>query len=77
MAQEISIILDDKAMDALDRLEATGMSRSEAIGYALLLANRRLAETTGKSGFLPGDDDGDHEELRQMADMIDRMRAAR
>lgn len=69
-------MLDEKAIKALRRLEATGMSRAEAIGSALVLASKRVNEA-GIEGGNPGWDDAEHEDLRQMADYIDRMRAAR
>lgn len=42
MTRAISIRLDDDAARALSELEATGLSRSEAVRAALVAAARRL-----------------------------------
>ena len=40
----VSVRLDDAAFQALSRLEATGLSRSEAIRVALIQASERLRD---------------------------------
>ena len=42
MARAISVRLDDEALRASSELEATGVSRSEAIRAALVIAASRL-----------------------------------
>ncbi len=44
MGNAISVRLDDDAVRALHELEATGLSRSEAVRSALLAAARRLRD---------------------------------
>lgn len=44
MAEAISVRLDDAAERALHELEATGLSRSDAVRLALVAAARRLRD---------------------------------
>ena len=44
MVQAISVRLDDEAVRALAELEATGLSRSEAVRTAVVAAARRLRD---------------------------------
>ena len=44
MVQAISVRLDDEAVRALGELEATGLSRSEAVRTAVVAAARRLRD---------------------------------
>lgn len=79
MSQAISVRLDDDALRALGRLEATGLSRSEAIRTALiqaadrLLTRRLLAE---EAAALEADED-DRAEMMRVADLMEQLRAAR
>lgn len=78
MSQAISVRLDDDALRALGRLEATGLSRSQAIRTALiqaadrLRARRLLAE---EAAALEADED-DRAEMMRVADVMEQLRAA-
>jgi predicted transcriptional regulator len=78
MSQAISVRLDDDALRALGRLEATGLSRSQAIRTALiqaadrLRARRLLAE---EAAALEADED-DRAEMMRVADLMEQLRAA-
>jgi len=78
MSQAISVRLDDEALRALGRLEATGLSRSQAIRTALiqaadrLRARRLLAE---EAAALEADED-DRAEMMRVADLMEQLRAA-
>lgn len=78
MSQAISVRLDDDALRALGRLEATGLSRSEAIRTALiqaadrLLTRRLLAE---EAAALEADED-DRAEMMRVAGLMEQLRAA-
>lgn len=79
MAQAVSVRLDDEALHALGQLEATGMTRSEAIRAALVeTASRRqdkqaLATEVAR---LEADED-DRAEMLAVADIMESLRAAR
>ncbi len=77
MAQAISVRLDDEAERALRSLEAAGLSRSEAIRSALIESARRLrqrpelaAEVTALEA-----DEGDREEMLEIARVMESLRA--
>jgi hypothetical protein len=62
VSQAISVRLDDEANQALRVLEATGMSRSEAIRAALIAVARRLrrsSQLAAEVAALEADDDRD------------------
>lgn len=77
MAQPISVRLDDQALRALATLEATGLSRSEAIRAALIAAASRLHDKevlAAEVAALEADDD-DRAEMLAVADLMERLRA--
>ena len=77
MAQAISVRLDDEAERALRALEATGLSRSEAIRSSLVDAARRLhrrAELAAEVAALEADE-ADREEMLAVASLMESLRA--
>ena len=78
MAKAISVRLDDDAEQALRMLEATGLSRSEAIRASLLASAERMRrhhEVAREAAALEADD-ADHAEMLAVASMMESMRAA-
>jgi Arc/MetJ-type ribon-helix-helix transcriptional regulator len=78
MAQAISVRLDDEAIRALGQLEATGMTRSEAIRAALVeTASRRQDKQAlaAEVAALEADQD-DRAEMLAVADLMESLRAA-
>ncbi len=78
MAQAISVRLDDEALQALGQLEATGMTRSEAIRVALVDTASRLRDKqalVAEVAALEADED-DRAEMLAVADLMERLRAA-
>ncbi len=79
MRQGISVRLDENALRALNRLEATGMTRSEAIRVALIETASRLRNThtlAAEVAALEADED-DRAEMLAVAVMMEKLRAAR
>jgi hypothetical protein len=77
MARAISVRLDDHALQALVRLEATGLTRSEAIRAALVEAANRLQDKQALAeevAALEADDD-DRAEMLAVADLMEQLRA--
>lgn len=77
MAQSISVRLDDKALRSLAALEATGLTRSEAVRTALVEAASRLHDRerlVAEVAALEADDD-DRAEMLALADLMERLRA--
>ncbi|MGH8935225.1 MAG: ribbon-helix-helix protein, CopG family [Acidimicrobiia bacterium] len=77
MAQAISVRLDDEALKALSQLEATGMSRSEAIRAALVEAAARLQDKqalAAEVAALEADDD-DRAEMLAVVELMESLRA--
>jgi Arc/MetJ-type ribon-helix-helix transcriptional regulator len=77
MAQAISVRLDDEALRALSELEATGMTRSEAIRAALVEAASRLHDKqalAAEVAALEADDD-DRAEMLVVAELMESLRA--
>lgn len=77
MAQAISVRLDDAALRALSTLEATGMSRSEAIRAALVEAASRLSDKqalAAEVAALEADKD-DQAEMLAVAEIMESLRA--
>jgi len=75
----ISVRLDEEADRALRALEASGMSRSEAIRSALINSARRLrmsSELAAEVATLEADDE-DREEMLAVAGMMESLRASR
>lgn len=79
MARAISVRLDDDALRALGQLEATGMTRSEAIRAALVDAASRLQDMralAAEAAALEADED-DRAEMLAVADLMESLRAPR
>jgi antitoxin component of RelBE/YafQ-DinJ toxin-antitoxin module len=79
MTRPISVRLDDEALQALGRLEATGVTRSEAIRIALVQAADRLNEPQAladEAATLEADEE-DRRETLVIADLMEQLRAAR
>jgi len=79
MAKAISVRLDDEAERALRALEATGLTRSEAIRTALLgevRHRRRSHELAAEVASLEADET-DREEMRAVAQLMEALRAPR
>ena len=77
MAHAISVRLDDEALRALSELEATGMTRSEAIRAALVEAASRLHDKralAAEVAALEADDD-DRAEMLAVAELMESLRA--
>ena len=78
MADPISVRLDEEALRALRQLEASGLTRSQAIRVALLDAAGRLrdrAALAAEVAMLEADSE-DREEMRSVADLMENLRAA-
>lgn len=78
MTKAISVRLDDDAERALRLLEATGLSRSEAIRSSLVASAdrmRRRSQLAAEVAALEVDDD-DRNEMRVVASLMESMRAA-
>lgn len=79
MGAAISVRLDEEAVRALRQLEATGMTRSEAIRVALVDAASRLREKRSLAdevAALEADVD-DRAEMLAVADLMEKLRAPR
>ena len=77
MTQAVSVRLDEHALQALGRLEATGMSRSDAIRKALVEAAFRLRDMktlASEVAALEADED-DRLEMVAVADLMESLRA--
>jgi len=79
MAQAVSVRLDDLALRALSQLEATGLTRSEAIRIALVEAASRLADKRALAAEVAAleNDDADRAEMAMVADLMESLRAPR
>jgi Arc/MetJ-type ribon-helix-helix transcriptional regulator len=78
MSSAISVRLDAEALRALAQLEATGLSRSEAIRRAILESAARLqrrAALAAEVAALEADED-DRREMLEVAALMEIMRAA-
>ena len=78
MASAISVRLDPEALRALALLEATGLSRSEAIRRAILDSAAQLqrkATLAAEVAALEADE-GDRREMLDVAALMESMRAA-
>jgi len=78
MTRAISVRLDDEALRALGRLEATGLSRSEAIRAALAQADDRLQnqQVLADEAAALEADDADRAEMLAVAETMEQLRAA-
>ena len=79
MAKAISVRLDDQALQALRRLEAGGVSRSEAIRAALVESAARLRDREALRGEVLGleSDAEDRREMLEVAELMESLRAPR
>ncbi len=77
MAQAISVRLDDEALRALGLLEASGMTRSEAIRAALVDAATRLHDKQALAAEVAAleADEEDRAEMLAVADLMEGLRA--
>ncbi len=77
MAQAISVRLDDEALRALGLLEASGMTRSEAIRAALVDAATRLHDRQALAAEVAAleADEEDRAEMLAVADLMESLRA--
>ena len=77
MAKAVSVRLNEHVLQALGQLEATGMSRSEAIRKALVEAASRLQDMNALASevtALEADED-DRAEMLAVADLMESLRA--
>ena len=79
MAKAISVRLDDPAERALRVLEATGLSRSDAIRSSLVAAVERLQRKRSLAGEMRAleTDEDDLVEMRAVAALMESVRATR
>ena len=79
MARSISVRLDDAALQALRRLEAMGLSRSQAIRKALVDEAERLRRREALAAEVRAlEADGvDREEMLEVAALMESLRAPR
>lgn len=77
MAQAISVRLDEEALRALGLLEASGMTRSEAIRAALVDAATRLNDKQALAAEVAAleADEEDRAEMLAVADLMESLRA--
>jgi Arc/MetJ-type ribon-helix-helix transcriptional regulator len=77
MSSAVSVRLDEEAQRALRTLEASGMSRSEAIRKAILdaaAALRRHEALRAEVAALEADDE-DRREMQEVASLMESLRA--
>jgi Arc/MetJ-type ribon-helix-helix transcriptional regulator len=72
----ISVRLDDESERALERLEATGLSRSEAIRRSLVAAADRLRRRRALAAEVAAleADDADRSEMLEVASLMESLR---
>ena len=77
MSSAISVRLDPEALQALAQLEATGMSRSEAIRRALLDSAARLRKRAALAAEVAALEahEEDKREMSELAAFMESMRA--
>ncbi len=77
MTRAISVRLDEEALKALSELEATGMSRSEAIRSALVEAAARLRDKQALAAEVAAleADEEDRAEMLAVAELMESLRA--
>ena len=77
MSQAISVRLDEMALRALRTMEATGMTRSEAIRTALVDTATRLNDRQALAAEVAAleDDAEDRVEMLVVADLMEGLRA--
>jgi hypothetical protein len=79
VAPAISVRLDAESERALRALEASGLSRSEAIRSALVVSARQLRRSRNLAAEVAAleADDTDRTEMLAVAELMESMRAAR
>jgi len=79
MSSAISVRLDPEAMRALAQLEATGVSRSQAIRGAIVDSARRLRRRDALAAEVAAleSDEVDRREMLEVAAVMESMRAPR
>jgi predicted transcriptional regulator len=79
VATAISVRLDDEAFRALALLEATGLSRSQAIRKALVDAAERLRRRDSLTAEVKEleADEADRREMLEVAGLMESLRASR
>ena len=79
MTRPISVRLDDEALQALARLEATGLSRSQAIRKALVDEAERLRRRESLAAEVRAleADQADRGEMLEVARLMESLRAPR
>jgi Arc/MetJ-type ribon-helix-helix transcriptional regulator len=77
MSSAISVRLDSEALHALAQLEATGVSRSEAIRRAILDSAARLRKRDALAAEVAAleADESDRREMIELAEFMESMRA--
>lgn len=77
MSDLISVRLDDEARRALAELEATGVSRSEAVRHGLVVAAQRLRNRQRliEEVAALAEDEQDRAEAAEVAAMMEDLRA--
>ena len=77
MARAISVRLDDEAFGALRKLEAGGLSRSDAVRTALVDAANRIEEKQALAAEVAAleADEHDRVEMLAVADLMESLRA--
>ncbi|HLF44035.1 MAG TPA: ribbon-helix-helix protein, CopG family [Acidimicrobiia bacterium] len=77
MPQAVSVRLDEDALKALAQLEATGLTRSEAIRIALVDAASRLHDRKALAAEVAAleADEADRAEMAMVADLMESLRA--
>jgi Arc/MetJ-type ribon-helix-helix transcriptional regulator len=78
MTVAISVRLDDEALRALRQLEATGLSRSEAIRRAIIDSAARLQKRKALAEEVAAleADEADRHEMLEVAALMESMRAS-
>jgi len=78
MPSAISVRLDDETLRALAQLEATGLTRSEAIRRAILDSAARLQRRAALAAEVAAleADESDQREMLEVAAFMETMRAA-
>jgi hypothetical protein len=76
VAHAISVRLDGEALRALAQLETTGLSRSEAIRFALVTAAARLSDRRALSAEVAAleADEADRAEMHAVAELMEQLR---
>jgi hypothetical protein len=77
VAKAISVRLDADALRALSRLEASGLSRSEAVRRALVESAQRVTrrqEIAAEVAALEADE-ADRQEMLEVASLMESLRA--